>query len=245
MAVLVSCGPKPIPGSYQLQFPPQPELRPELLGSCQWRVEYRGTEGGYRQITVTGSTQISVLQEWPTAVLAWPFWPELSLAAGHFNPAGAIFPHDAAGDTISLSWEAGAEAVFYRELENAQGLNEGTNRLPAYFDWRRFRTLIRENGFAALDGDPWLADWKDIAEKTVRSGFRQSYIRKEDRTDGTITIPCDGPWLSASPFKPPEFWAAGGEQTLSLSPRAEVWVCPGGKLSVSSNTWLWVPFPVR
>ena len=220
-------------------------MRAELLGGCQWRIEYFDSAGNYRQKETAGSMEINVLQEWPSAILAWPFWPELSFAAGYFYPAGAIFPLDVSGDTINLSWEAGAEAVFYRELEKAQGINEGTNRLPAYFDWKRFRSLLRENENTPLRGDPWLADWKDIAEKTVRSGFRQSYVTPENRIDVTLAIPHDGPWLSASPFRPPEFWAAGEAVSLNISPHVEILVCPGGKLSVSPQTWLWTPFPER
>ena len=249
IAAVVSCGPKPVPELYHVRFPQSPELRAELLGECHWRLEYRDTKGNFRQKEVSpagfSGTEIGLLKEWPNAVLAWPYWPEKNLAPGHFYPAGAIFPLDAAGETITLSWEAGAQAFFFRELENAQELNDGTNRLPMYFDWMRFRTLLREHDNAQLRDDPWLADWKDIAERTVRSGFRQSYVRKETRTGTEIIVPHSGPWLSASPFRPPLFWEIGEEVTLPLSARPEVYVCPGGKLSISSQMQLWIPFPLE
>ena len=260
---LVSCGPSPIPASYRIQFPRLPVYRTELLGKNCWRLEYYDSSGNFRQKEVPGNStkvEIDILQKWPNAVLAWPYWPEPSigqgaaienmhgtppgaLAAGLFFPAGAVFPLDAAGETIILSWEAGVEAFFYRELDKAQGYNTGTNRAPEYFDWKRFRTLIRENEDSELRHDPWLADWKDIAERTVRSGFRQSYVRKEARTGMEITVPHRGPWLSASPFRPPHFWELDENVTLFLSARPEVYVCPGGRLSVSSLMLLWVPFP--
>ena len=247
VTAFVSCGPKPMPGVYQLRFPSSPAPRKELLGESYWRLEYYDLKGNLRQkefsVGNSSNVTIGVLQEWPNAILAWPYWPSHSLAAGVFYPAGAIFPLDTVGETIILSWEAGAEAYFYRELEKAQELNTGTNRVPLYFDWKRFRSLLREDTTPKLMDDPWLADWKDIAEKTVRSGFRQSYVREGAVKATNIIIPHDGPWLSASPFRLPQFWTAGEEQTLFLSPRAETLVCPGGKLSVSSQMSLWMPFP--
>ncbi|MCL1928603.1 MAG: hypothetical protein FWG07_07410 [Treponema sp.] len=241
---LVSCGLPPIPETYQVAFPPLPIAHAELLGECQWKLEYYDSAGNFRQKEVTtASAEIGLLQEWPNAILAWPYWPEKSLAAGLFYPAGAIFPLDVTGETIILSWEAGAEAYFYRELDKAQELNTGTNRAPMYFDWKRFRSLLQENSNSELRLDPWLADWKYVAERTVSSGFRQSYIRAEVRTGVEISVPHDGPWLTASPFRQPLFWKEGENQILFLSPRSEIFVCPGGRLSISSQMLLWIPFP--
>ncbi|MCL1813993.1 MAG: hypothetical protein FWG29_10815 [Treponema sp.] len=240
---LASCGPAPIPETYRVKFPISPVGRTELLGECQWRLEYYDSAGNFRQKDVSGtSAEIELLQEWPSAILAWPYWPEKSLAAGLFYPAGAIFPLDVTGEAIILSWEAGAEAYFYRELDKAQELNTGTNRVPMYFDWKRFRTLLRENADSELRLDPWIANWKDIAERTVRSGFRQSYVRREARTVMEVIIPHDGPWLAASPFRQPLFWKENEGQLLSLSSRPEIFICSGGRISVSSQMLLWIPF---
>ena len=252
---LISCGPPPIPKTYLIKFPHSPAVRTELLGKSQWKLEYYDSKGNFCQKDITtGSAEISLLQEWPSAILAWPYWPEqsaearqgnapvISLAAGLFYPAGAIFPLDAAGETIFLSWEAGAEAYFYREMDKAQELNTGTNRAPMYFDWKRFRSLLKENNYPELREDLWLADWKDIAERTVRSGFRQSYVRPEVRTGTEIVIPHNGPWLAPSPFRQPLFWEEGTRQLLFLSPRPEIFICPGGRLSISSQILLWTPF---
>ena len=255
----VSCGPSPIPVSYRVQFPSSPAYRTEVLGKNHWKLEYYDSAGNFFQKEVPGNAarvEINVLQKWPNAILAWPYWPDVTgqgaandslspargLAAGFFYPAGAIFPLDVAGDTIILSWEAGAEAYFYREMDKAQEFNTGTNRSPEYFDWKRFRSLLRENADFELKHDPWLADWKDIAERTVLSGFRQSFVRKEVRTGTEIIVPHTGPWLSASPFRLPQFWETDEEIMLSVSTRPEVYVCPGGKLSVSSQMQLWIPF---
>ena len=244
---VMSCGPSPIPELYRIQFPSSPELRTELLGECQWRLEYYDSEGTFcqKEITKTGTVKIGILQEWPSAILAWPYWPEKSLAAGYFFPAGAIYPLDVAGETIILSWEAGAEAFFYRELDKAQELNTGTNRKPEFFDWKRFRTILRETAAEELIRNPWLANWKDIAERTIHSGFRQTYVRPENRISTEIIIPHTGPWLSASPFRFPEFWEEDEVITLFLSSRPEILVCPEGRFTVSSTMQLWAPFLMR
>jgi len=244
-ALVTSCGPSPIPESYRVQMPPSPPFRTELLGKeCRWLLEWYDSGGKLRRTEIPGNDAgtIDILNEWPSAVLAWPYWPEKSIVAGFFYPAGALFPFDAADGKIILSWEAGVEAYFYRELDRARSLHT-TNRMPEYFDWKRFRTLLREEAAEELRIDPWLADWKGIAENTVRSGFRRSLIRAESRDSTEIVIPHAGPWLGASPFRPVEFWEKGGDVLLLLSSRPEIFVCPGGILSASSNSRLWNPFP--
>jgi hypothetical protein len=206
-------------------------------------LEWYDSDGKLRQTECAGNgTEMSILSEWPGAVLAWPYWPEKGLAAGFFYPAGAIFPFDVSGETIILCWEAGAEAYFYRELDKARS-PQSSNRVPEYFDWKRFRTFLRKEAPEEIRTDPWLVNWKDIAEKTIRSGFRTSYVRTEARISTEIIIPHTGPWLSSSPFKQIEFWEKDEKITILLSSRPEVFVCPGGMLSASSGTWLWTLFP--
>jgi hypothetical protein len=242
----VSCEPSPMPEAYRVQFSPSLSLRMELLGEPHWRLEYYDSKGNFCQKEVAknevANMALSLAQEWPGAILAWPYWPEKALAAGVFCPAGALFPLDISGDKIILSWEAGVEAYFYRELEKAQALNTGTNRMPAFFDWKRFRSLLRENSSEELRLDPWLADWKDIAEKTVRSGFRQSYVKTAARATINVIIPHNGPWLAASPFRLPQYWEENEEVSLLIPARPEIFVCPGGRLSVSENACIWVPY---
>ena len=243
-ALWMSCGPSPLPESYRIKLPASPALRAELLGDCRWRLEWDDSGGRLCHTEIAaanGSGGINILAEWPSAILAWPYWPEKGLAAGLFYPAGAIFPFDLSGDTIILSWEAGVEAYFYRELDKARSLNT-TNRIPEFFDWKRFRTLLKGDAPEEIRSDPWLADWKSIAERTVNSGFRSSYIRAETRTETAVIIPHSGPWLGASPFITPEFWGEGEEIFLLLSPRPKIFICPGGLFNVSAQTWLWTAF---
>jgi hypothetical protein len=222
-----------------------------VLGENFWRLEWYDSGGKLRQTEAAGTgavCNIGILAEWPSAVLAWPYWPEKGLAPGLFYPAGAIFPFDIAegsgvsGDTIVLSWEAGAEAYFYRELDKVRD-HTAANRAPEFFDWKRFRTFLREEAPDEIRLDPWLADWKAIAERTVNAGFRSSYLRAETRIETDIIIPHDGPWLGASPFRPVEFWEKNQIVSLPLSSRPEIFVCSGGMISTSIHAWLWTSFP--
>ena len=240
---LSACGPSPLPDYYLVQLPRSPASRTELLGEPQWRLEWYDSGGELQQKEIIGiSAKIEILIEWPSAVLAWPSWPEKGLPAGYFYPAGAIFPLDVNGETIILNWKAGAEAYFYRELDNIR-IQNTANRIPEYFDWKRFRSLLREETPEELRMDPWLADWKDIAERTVRSGFRRSYVRAENRTNTEITVPHAGPWFGASPFSSIKLWEEGENIIFPLSARPEIFVCSGGMFSVSVNNRLWIPFP--
>ena len=240
---LTACGPSLLPEYYQVQLPPLPLTRMEVLGQPQWRLEWYDSSGKFQQKEISGNTaKISILYEWPSAVLAWPYWPEKKLAAGYFYPAGALFPLDTRGDTIILNWRAGPEAYFYRELDTIRGLNLN-NRLPEYFDWKRFRTLLREGTQEELRRDPWLANWKHIAENTLRSGFRSSLLRADTRINTEVTIPHEGPWFGASVFSPIRLWEEGEILIIPLSSRPEILVCPGGILHISAQNRLWMPFP--
>jgi len=236
-----SCGNSPLQQQVRALLPEPPAQA--VLGVPCWRLEWYDPEGRPQSVEVSGnSADIEILTEWPSAILAWPYWPEKGLAAGLFYPAGAVYPLDASGSSINLSWAGGIDAWFYREMDKYRPLNTA-NRVPEYFDWKRFRAALWETAPADLRADPWLADWRDIAERTVRSGFRQSLLKTEKRAATGITLPHDGPWLGASPFMPQQSWQEGEKVLLPVGPRPEILVCPGGMLSVSPTTQLWVGFP--
>jgi hypothetical protein len=99
-----------------------------------------------------------------------------------------------------------------------------------------------EEAVEKLEEDPWLGDWKGMAEKTVLSGFRKSLIKVQSRIPVEVEIPCGGPWFSASPFRPAEPWVGGQRLVLNLPPGPEVYLCPQGVLRISPEIRLWRPF---
>ncbi|MDR2702049.1 MAG: hypothetical protein LBB72_06440 [Spirochaetaceae bacterium] len=239
----VSCGPSPLPEQYQVKLPAAPSLWKELLGEPHWRLEWYDPSGKLHSTRFAGqgaanAGKIAVLTQWPSAVLAWPYWPEKALAPGMFYPAGALYPFDVRGESIVLSWTRGVDAYFYREMDKLRSLNQ-SNRTPEHFDWERFRSLLREEAPEDLRADPWLADWKDIAEKTVSSGFRKSLIKAEKRIVIRTTLPHNGPWIWSSPFKPPESGQKGEEIPLSLGAHPEYLASPGGVLCISQHNQVW------
>lgn len=235
---LFSCG--ALPETYELRFPAPPLLRQEILGPPSWHLEWYDAGGTQQEADVSSWARVSLPELWASPILAWPYWPEKDIPPGLFYPAGAIFPFDARGGTVTLSWEAGAAAVFYRELARARN-TENPLRTPVYFDWPRFRTLLREEAPEELRADPWLADWKSIAEKTSASGFRKTLLKAET-TPMAVPIPHNGPWLAGSPFRPPESWEVGETVQIPVTIRPELFVCPGGVLSVSKEAWMWREF---
>jgi hypothetical protein len=243
----VSCRPSPLPEQFRVVLPAAPLQWTELLGEPRWRLEWYDPAGEFRSVELAGrgaaiSADIAVLAQWPNAVLAWPYWPEKALAAGMFYPAGALYPFDVRDESIVLSWAGGVDAYYFREMDKARALNQ-SNRAPEYFDWKRFRALLWEEMFEnEMQADPWLADWRDIAERTVSSGFRKALIKPEKRIATGITLPHNGPWIWPSPFKPALSGQKGEETLLPLGPRPESLVCPGGILCLSQNNQVWVPW---
>jgi len=237
----ISCGFSPLQEQVRAVFPEPPAQW--MLGVPCWRLEWYDPTGKLQSAEVSGNgADIEILTRWPNGILAWPYWPEKGLAAGMLYPAGAMYPLDAGGSSINLSWAGGIDACLYREMDKHRPLNTA-NRVPEYFDWKRFRALLRETAPEDLRADPWLADWKDIAERIVRSGFRQSLLKAEKRSGAGIVLPHDGPWMGASSFMPPQSWQEGEKVLLPLGARPEILICPGGMLSVSPKLQLWAPFP--
>jgi len=244
----ISCGLSPLPDQFRVVFPAVPPQWVELLGEPYWHLEWYNPAGKLQSTEITkqgtaaigGYTgEIAVLTQWPSAVVAWPYWPEKALVQGMFYPAGAIYPFDVCGQSIKLSWPGGVDAYFYRELDKVRELNQ-SNRMPEWFDWKRFHSLLWEEAPEDLRADPWLANWKDIAGKTVNSGFRKTLLKVEKRVIIGTILPHDGPWIWPSPFKLSESGQKGEEIPLSLGPRPEYLVCSGGVLCISRHNQAWV-----
>ena len=157
LVVLDGCENPAIRDEYALEFPPLPAPWQELLGSARWRLIWTDGRGVPQTLEADGRAAISVVSEWAAPVLAFPYWPDRGIFPGEMRPAGAIVPFDIQGDRLRLSWKAGAEAWFYRELAAARNTalaeagSDGSpesakaaldKRRPEYFDWPRFRSLM-------------------------------------------------------------------------------------------------------
>ncbi|MDR2185060.1 MAG: hypothetical protein LBO80_05255 [Treponema sp.] len=247
---LAACNPV-LPASYRIDLPAPPSLWTELLGPPSWRLEWAdgGGEPRLRELAPGRGTEIEVPREWASPVLAYPCWPDRGIPPGIFRPAGAIFPYDVREDRIRLSWEAGPEARFYRELAAAwteyaaAGSSPRHTRQGRYFDWPRFRELMQGPDIPeAVHRDPWLADWRSIALNAVRSGFNRQRIKEPVREQLLITVPQGGPWTGASPFAEQKDWQAGAGLILEVTDDVDTYLAPGGMLKVSRNAWIWLPW---
>jgi hypothetical protein len=240
--VLAGCVNPVLPSRYALEFPRLPAVWTEVLGRPSWKVEWYNPDGNRECAVIDGDAAVPVLSEWPSPVTAWPFWPDSGIEAGVFRPAGALYPFDVSDGVLRLSWTAGADAAFYLALEEARSLKENAHpqRKAAFFDWPRFRAFFTSVSSAELREDLWLVNWREAAEKTVNSGFRTSYIKARERSVTEVPIPHDGPWFSTSPFRAAENWTAGSVEPFALTGEAELWVCPGGMLFLSTGARLWV-----
>jgi len=241
--VLCACGePSLTNPRYRLEFPPLPQGWETLLGEPRWQMEWVGGDGRKQAAIIQGgaNAEISLPQTWASPVSATPFWPERGIGPGVFRPAGAIFPFDASGGTLRLSWQGGVDAFFYWELARAESDNaaRAVSRLPWNFNWPRFRRLFGDETVnAQVRADPWLADWKSIAEKTVGSGFDKRRLVPEAR--GSLQVPVGpGPWVGASPFAAPLYFE--GVPVFPVRQAADTWVSAGGILRCNSGAWIFL-----
>ena len=249
----VSCeGILPANGSrYTPKLPDLPHAWKSLLGNPHWQIEWFDVEGRKRTAILSGGDSLEIFLPGTLAspVFALPFWPEKDIVPGVFRPAGAIFPFDVSDGRLVLSWQGGVDAVFFMELARAAngGLSPSGSaalRLPWNFNWPRFRRLFDDPTLNdQVRADPWLADWPDIAERTLRSGFDRRRLVPETRTDLELPL-AQGPWIGASPFAAPLVFEAGPVFPVRAATSADTWVSAGGVLRANLASWVWREFAV-
>jgi hypothetical protein len=268
--LLVSCAEPIIAPAYRVSFPEAPAVWTETLGPPSWElywVDSRGILQSARR-TEGAEPQVELAQGRASPLLARPFWPAVPSAGGEaggqipigvMKSAGAIFPFDADGCLIRLSWEGGVSAEFYLALAKARlalakarlaleesaggpadAVPSGDKRRPEWFDWPRFRALLVSDGIPEeVRADPWLADWDAAAAKTVESGWNSGRIRAAGRVPLTVIIPADGPWFGTSPFAPVYFWKAGDRAELPAREIPELLLSPSGYLKYTKSDYIW------
>ena len=227
-----------LPSRYVLGFPQLPEPWVSLLGEPHWRIEWLNPDGK-KQITdilPCSSIEIELPVTWTNPVTAWPYWPHCNLYHGLFKPAGALFPFDVTDERLCLSWEAGPDTVFYWELALANDQN--SSKMPAYFDWPRFRELFNSETLnEAVRNDPWLINWRYVAEKTINSNFDQRRLVPETTKEASIPVPT-GLWYGSSPFSDPLYFAEDETPAFPIRSGINVWISAEGILKCNGNTWV-------
>jgi hypothetical protein len=239
---------------YRVTLPALPDAWTAILGDNRWRIEWIHADGTKesrdvdgREAAETGAgLEIHILQEWASPVIAYPYWEGKGIAPDVMRPAGAIFPADVSSGAISLSWTGGVEAFLYVEL--AKRADTGSARQPQYFDWQRFRELLESPVIPEdVRSDPWLADWKAIAEKTISSGFDRRRIVAINRKEIAAPSPPGEMWIGTSPFAPPVVAPEETGQPLVLlanvaSDAIDTYISKEGVLRISSSAWIWLPW---
>ncbi|GMO50110.1 MAG: hypothetical protein Ta2G_07420 [Termitinemataceae bacterium] len=219
----------------------------QVLGTPCWHIEWTDENGDFREAEIAANSSsslngLSVFALESSAIIAYPYWPDKKILRGIVKPSGAIFPFDAKGNKVYLTHQGGVDAVFYREINKAK--NE---KRPAYqFDWVRFRSLFSDGSLGEeISGDPWLADWHSIAERTAASGFDKRRIKPSKLTMRSVTVPLGGTWIGSSPFEKAKTLSAGALIQLGVkenSDEVESYFCTSGTLHVNTKVSSWVPF---
>jgi hypothetical protein len=153
-----------------------------------------------------------------------------------------MFPLDVSGECLKLNWKAGVDGVFYWEIALVNGKNG--SKLPANFDWGRFRELFSDD-FSLNEEvrqDPWLVDWRSVAEKTVSSGFDRRRLVPEKTESLAVTVD-SGAWYGTSPFAKALYFAEGESAAFPVRTGLNVWVSSGGILRSNGKTWVFTPKP--
>jgi hypothetical protein len=236
--VFSGCGASIDGGVYSIELPALPSAWKNLSGTPQWRVEWINPKGNRETATVRehAKPEIALPQTRVSAVLAWPYWPERGIGPGIFRPAGALFPFDASRTAITLSWQAGVDAMLYWEMAKAAPARSAVTRLPEHFNWPRFRELFKDSSINAdVRADPWLADWQSIAEKIMQSGFDKRRLVPEARNDRPLPLG-PGPWIGTSPFANPLLFKE--TPVFPVRKKADTWISAEGLLRCNTETWI-------
>ena len=248
-ALLLVCCAERFPSGYVLELPETPAAWVSLLGEPHWHVEWIAPSGRKKAADFSPASkkriEVEIPVTWTNPVTAWPWWPEHNLIAGIFKPCGALFPYDVSGknsERLRLSWEAGADAIFYQELALAYSKaapNISSNKTPDKFDWPRFRELFKTDALTeAVREDPWVVNWRSAAEKTLASNFDKRRIVAETPVLKPIAVPA-ALWYGTSPFAEPLFFEEGEPPVFPVLTGSgiNIWVSGEGILRVNGNTW--------
>jgi len=240
-ALQLACCGDICPYRYTLELPNPPQSWVSLLGEPYWRIEWTDSNGENRTADVKfgENLEVEILNTRTNPIIASPYWSKHNLMPGVFMPAGALFPFDAEKDTIRLRWEAGHDVVFYRELALAD--NKNPVKIPANFDWIRFRELFSSDSLKEdVRKDPWLINWRSVAEKTISGNFDKRRLVSEKTEPKKLPVP-SGPWYGTSPFAEPLSFK-NGEAVFPVRPGVNVWISSDGILRVNGNTWMLTKF---
>jgi hypothetical protein len=241
-ALLLSCRWGLVRETGRPEFPALPAAWKEILGENHWRLEWVNPRGGWERLDIPGgeAPELRFYAGEATAVIALPYWPEKGIEPGLARPAGAILPHDLRGGNITLDWQGGVAALFYRNL--AAGALGG-ERFPWRFDWPRFKELLEdENILKNLGEDPWRADWEAIVRLTLEAGFNRRYLAPRPGTPTAIPGH-PGRWASSSPFAPALEARPGESLTITAGAAVETWFSAAGLLRVSRDGYVYRAYP--
>ena len=237
---LVCCGRNS--SGYTLILPETPQAWEQLLGEPHWRIEWLAPNGKRQQkdIPPLKSTEVEIPVTWANAVTAYPWWPNHNLIPGLFKPAGALFPHDVSGSRLRLTWEGGIDAVFYFELALAN--SENIAKIPSNFDWLRFRELFKTGVLSeAVCNDPWLVDWRNVAERTISGNFDRRRLVPQSTEPADIPLSARR-WYGSSPFAEPLIFADGEPLVFQAHSGINVWISNEGILRFNGKAWFFTPF---
>jgi hypothetical protein len=235
---LLACGAGSLAGPCALSLPETPASWRSLLGEPSWQVEWIAPQGVPRSLVCESGAPppaVEVIEEWASPILAWPFWPDKGIAPREMHPAGALYPLDYAAGGLALTWQGGVEAGFYERLAAYAG--GAPERAPWRFDWGRFREALRSESLdAALQADPWLADWDSIAAKTAQDTFRGTSLKPAETVPLAAAAP-PGLYAGPSPFAPALEAPPGGLLPLRVTPTPGAWFSETGRVRASSAGW--------
>ena len=232
--------------SYEVLLPELPEFWEEILGEAHCRLEWLDRQGFWKALDLAPNEAmpgLSIIEERSNPVYAWPYWPSRKLFPGLMHPAGAVYPWDISNGVINFSWRAGIEAVFWEEMAAAERASTAQEaRLPWYFDWPRFRTLLLTGSIPeSVKQNPWTADWKDIAQRTIQSGFLSSRIRSKETKEISIQLnDPGGRWINSSAFSSPIYTDQDGMLILTVTETPDIWVSEGGMIKASTAGWVYI-----
>ena len=228
------------PSKYILNLPKPPEIWVSLLGEPCWRIEWFAPNGEKQTVNIqsAGNFEVELPVTWTNPVIAWPYWPTHNLSPCVFMPAGALFPFDIKENTLNLSWEVGPDVVFYMELALACANEQKSSKIPSNFDWPRFRELFHDETLNKdTCEDPWLVNWRSVAEKTISANFDKRRLVPEKTEPMTIPVPLIT-WYGTSPFVKPLLFGENEDVVFPARPGINLWVSEDGILRVNGKTWV-------
>jgi hypothetical protein len=199
-----------------------------------WVIEY-SSEQGTEKIRAgrnTASITLSLPENIPAAVQAWPVTRHNGKDVLFFHPAGTVYPY-----SLTLSWEDGFAADILSSLYKVTANRHEAGSFCSCFNWERLMSAlrVRVTAYTETTGyyDPWLLNKDGILSAIAGRSFSVYKLKNQETTAVSLQEYTE---TVLAPFIPANTFISGNNNITLLKKGQNIFLYGREKIAVISLT---------